>query len=307
MKEITYEFLLPTRVRIVDQSEWSPLKVPSDKGNFLLLKPIPGESTARAIETISNEILEVSYSLMRVQVSCNDEEAIPDWQVPLWLVHRCIEWIRVATRQYWLGFKWNAVQSLHGCIQTTVGGEVTIQNFGTAGWPIFPPPLTQDVWKAIGREIIAGQNPPVSEQFLCDALARFHERAYRQAIVAMGIACELELNSFIDDLLCLHHPSTKLLYSQTRFDFRKKFSKIAVALGASEYPKPTSMETILALYELRGAVAHRGRCEVDNGQVSRFWFAVEEFFRWTAEERKRIGIKGRPSARADLSGVYTIG
>jgi hypothetical protein len=116
-------------------------------------------------------------------------------------------------------------------------------------------------------------------------------------VVLFGVACELELNGFVDDLLERHEPTARALYDAARYPFHWRFARLPEILGAGSFKAVDAdgARLVQALYSLRGTAAHKGELLLNDQpvgfeDVSRFWFVTERFLEWTRAERQRLGI-----------------
>ncbi len=308
MKTLTYEFKV-SEVLIRDSSEWMPLKILRDTHKFEIFRPFSDSVSVSMPLAFGGQVTPMEYSLMRARVEIEDGQPEPEWMPVYMLVKNCLSWVRVATRQYWIGMLPSPSMNFpKATIQTEVDGVATFTGAGAYSAAVVPLALTRSVWDGLAPVLEQDFSPRVSESFLCDALLYFAERNYAQAAVGFGIACELELNSFITDLLSLQPEQVKDVYKLSGLRFSEKLSKVPGLLGASTFrdSKPVAAEKLSELYEMRGQAVHSGAAvlrqkggtgkqaptpaPVTGAALAGFWFAAEDFFEWTRRERTRMGI-----------------
>lgn len=118
----------------------------------------------------------------------------------------------------------------------------------------------------------------------------------------MGIACEVELNNFLDNLVesSGQQPLVRELYKRSRGTFRWKLEQLPSLLGALPFSsgKPDMISAVDEMYATRGTVVHTGNLSTQGKEIARYWFAAEESFAWTRSERIRLKIG------PDLSDIY---
>jgi hypothetical protein len=309
MKRLTYEFNNISEVLIDDPAEWQPLKVVRDTYNFELCRPVSDSLSVSMPLSSGNQILPINYSLMRVSLLAEQDQPDPEWMVAYSIVKCCLSWIRIVTRQYWIGIlPTPSVNFPRVTIMAElISGDVTFTGAGAFSSLVIPLRLSHTVWDALTPLLQTGVLPQMSESFLCDALLHFAGRDYVQAVAGLGIACELELNSFIEDLLQLHPETVRKMYKINRLQFSEKLRKIPTLLGTSDFKRihASSFAKVSELYESRGRAVHTGQASTvrkDNktdrqeiaplsvGLLAGYWFAAEDFFEWTRRERTRLGI-----------------
>jgi hypothetical protein len=144
--------------------------------------------------------------------------------------------------------------------------------------------------------------PLISEQFLLDSSLHLAQGNFPQAIAGMGIACEVELNSFLEDLMekSGQQPLVRELYKRSRASFGWKLERLPGLLGASPFSssKPDRVSAVVERYESRGTVVHSGNISTRGEKIACYWFAAEDLFAWTRNERIRLRIG------PDLSDIY---
>lgn len=300
MRRLKYEFVVPSGIFLQDPSAWDSLAVVRSELHMNIRKPVTGQKLVQLDETIGNEGIDLHYSIMRVDVEVAGSQPNPEWHVPFQAVTECLTWIRVAGRQYWLGTAVGGTNSIaRGSIIAAPGNY---SNFGAISTPVIIPPLSKELWTLVGAEVASCRLPSIPDVLFCDALSSIHESDVLQAVIRLGVASELELNAFIDDLLSTQSESMRNLYQNVRGNFAWKVKNVPEILGAESYHRA---EELRQLYELRGSAVHRAECLVDGvdektgrkckvpvgmSHISRFVFAVEDFMRWTKAQRNKLGL-----------------
>jgi hypothetical protein len=321
MRKVTYEFSNVSEVVTIDDpAEWQPLKIVRGANHLNLWGPLSHSLGVNMPHSLGNQVYAVNYSLMRVSLEAEIGQPEPGWTEVYSLVQCCLSWIRTITRQYWIGvLPTPNINSPRLTILTEIDGKGTFSGAGAHSSAVVPLRLSSTVWDALTPLVQEGVFPPVSESFLCDALLHFADRDYVQAVVGLGIACELEINSFIEAILQLQPPAVREMYKLSGLRFAEKLKKVPRLLGASEFKefKLSSFEKVIELYEKRGQAVHSGRASVlrkddktrkeetvpvTAQDIAPYWFAAEDLFAWTRNERNRLGIsRGLTAVYRDLN------
>lgn len=294
MTERIYEYILPSAIWVYEVAGWPDLELRCGEVSCFLVPPKVGGKVVPVDGALGNEGVEVGYSVIRVRAASPHGGPGPEWTVPYQAVRRCVSWVRAVGRQYWLGVHGSASRTVRGSIVLTSGdgGRYSYTNFCGTRTPIFVKPLSRELWEWIGAQLVRQRLPAVTDLFFCDAMLSVADCDFVQAVIRLGVVCELELNSFIDDLLCRQQEGVRRLYASGRPPFAWKLRNMPEILGAEPYQRANGRNAslLLELYERRGSAVHKGSCAADFGDVSRYVFAVDNFLCWTKAERARLGI-----------------
>jgi hypothetical protein len=306
MRQLAYEFVLPTAVFLIDPDPWAPLAVTRNGVRMRVQKPIPGQNLIQVPETIGNSGVDLNYTVMRVEAEIEDSDPDSDWRVAFAVVTECMNWIRVFGRQYLVGIIRTGTNSV--ARGSLIIGPGNYTNFGAFQSPIVVKPLSKELWSQIGDELTNCNIPTIPDLMLCDAMLCLHERDYLQAAILLGVTAELELNAFIDDLVSRQNEPLQKLYDERKFRFGWKLNNVPEILGAESYKAHNERHAgqLCKLWDLRGQAVHRAKCEVEEKDkasgkvqnvevgfqhVSGFIYAVEDFLHWTKLQRSRLGLK----------------
>jgi hypothetical protein len=167
-----YELILPTQVWVADTNTWEPLNLEVAGQQFFIEKPMPGEALSPVKETRGNEQAHTSYTVMKVRLGDTIENPEREWHTPVSLARSCLAWVRVLTRQYWLGVLAAGTEAIvrGWAFQVQEDGSYTYRNFGAYTTPIIPTPLSEHLWRLTEQLMSSGERPPVSHETVCDAL-----------------------------------------------------------------------------------------------------------------------------------------
>jgi hypothetical protein len=112
VKEITYEYLVPTEILMFDTDDWPRLSSTVNGIRMQIRKPIIGHGLLKPAESLGNEGLDIRYTIFRVDLTIGENDAPPEWYLPFSAVKLCLSWVRVAGRQYWVGVLMGAANNL---------------------------------------------------------------------------------------------------------------------------------------------------------------------------------------------------
>lgn len=304
MKRLTYQFSNVSQVLTAPSAALRPICVLVGEIQVEIFPPVADNAMVPFASSLDGQPIPVSVGLMTVRVQLQDDDRAPEWRTIYEFVIRSLSWIRNATRQYWVGtLPSQQTNSPTALLLTEVDGtQPSVTGLGAIRAGVRWVPLFQETWEAIATALRNGWWPPVSEQFLLDSSLHLAQGNFLEAIAGMGIACEVELNSFLEDLMERSGQQTVVteLYKINRPPFGWKLEKLPHLLGASPFSNrnPDRVKALREMYERRGTVVHRGGVSTRGADIARYWFAAEELFEWTRNERIRLGIG------PDLSAIY---
>jgi hypothetical protein len=176
---------------------------------------------------------------------------------------------------------------------------------GSAGWFLeYGRDLDATTWAQIGKKLALGERPRPSQLFFCDALLDIAEDDIPQAIVALGVSCEIEISILRQEILARKDEEFRLLfeeYMKPRFEESFKLLKEFGCDPLSDFDKKTD-RLVRNLYKARGKAAHRGECYyVEDGEkvlitrtgIAEYVVAVERLFAWSNAQRMRVSGGGK--------------
>ncbi|MHB8652454.1 MAG: hypothetical protein ACYDA9_01110 [Terriglobia bacterium] len=247
-----------------------------------------------------------SLGMSLVEIQLEDDRLIPDDQVfPTYqpvaakILSEFIGWLRVLTRQYWVGYKDFDFITTHCTVDVVEQGKARNITVGASGKGFgYGKALDDQTWSAIGARLAAGDRPPSSQLFFCDALLNIAEGDIAQAVVAMGAACDLEVNLLLDDILARREPEFQRIFGKyVKYKFGEGVKLIKEFGGQVFSDADREAEKLVnTLYEMRGKAIHRAQCtfkedgkdvEADSSNIYRFIDATEKFFLWAEGQRLR--------------------
>jgi hypothetical protein len=290
-----YEFLVPSEVLLADGDDWRPLTVSRNSMLISVHKPKAGNKVVPLEGTRGNEGIHLGYSICHVGVTVPENQSQPEWYIPLETLKKCLQWIRVLGRQYWIGVLPNMSRVLARGSIIRENGSYT--NFGgyTTRLPVGP--FTKQQWEWVGVQLQADRSPLIPEVLLSDALISFSEDDFFQTVIRLGIVCELELNAFIEDLLVVQSEAVQALYDE-RKPFEWKLKNVPGILGAEKYQDHNGnwAKQLCIVYGLRGAAIHHAKCQINGKEVgfeevANFLFATFDFLEWTGRQRAKLGLR----------------
>lgn len=303
MKHLTYQFSNVSDVWILDPAALRPIRFLAGGVRAEMFPPVSDSAMVPFPTSLAGQPISATVGLIKISVSLNDSESGPEWRTLYDSVIQCLSWIRAATRQYWVGtlpsHQANAPTAL--LLTEEDGKQESISRLGAVHPGIRWVPLDLETWEAIEQALSKAWWPSVSEQFLMDSSLHIAEGNLLQGVAGVGIACEIELNNLIDDLLIrINQEAITKLYKKGRPEFSWKLEHLPQLLGVQAF-KPSNPDHVAALKEMygsRGSIVHRGHAQMSGQQIARYWFATEAFFQWSRRERMRLGIS------PDMSRMY---
>lgn len=115
-------------------------------------------------------------------------------------------------------------------------------------------------WKRIVAELDQSITPDLSKCLMLDARQRFYEEDFREAVLAMAMACEVASNFYIERMGAVADATIeKILGSKASFA-KKRFDEIPIGLSSRSFKtdEPKNFASLEALYRLRNTVVHEG-------------------------------------------------
>lgn len=313
-----FDFLLPYPIHIFDDSIWPALHVRRPDVDILLLKPITQQISPQEKISWGNETSDLFVTTFPAIVERKSRSYPLHHKIAFSVVNDAIKWIRVLTRQYWIGSGAAGVAAQYRGSAFRIEGENVYQtNYAHYGQAAIIHSLKQSVWEALIHPVEQKTPIPVAHSLFCDALTSFAVGDAVLALVQLGVACEIAITSMLDEMVSAN-PSTAAAaeYLKARHEHRDNFGakllKHSVAFGLA-HPntfRPTSkpqnwVELLLTLYKFRNKAVHEGRPilktskgtsrELKSGELQLFIFSVETFFEWIRKQREsKLGTPDIP-------------
>ena len=107
------------------------------------------------------------------------------------------------------------------------GKREIARHSGGAGWGVeYGRDLDAATWAQIGTKLARGERPRPSQLFFCDALLDITENDLAQAVVALGVSCEIDISILRQDILAGKDQEFGRLFEEyMRPRFEDKFQK----------------------------------------------------------------------------------
>lgn len=211
-----------------------------------------------------------------------------------------VSWIRVLTRQYWVGYRErNIVEQQGWAILIDGENERSLGSVGGGFGFSYGRPLDRDTWLTIGAKLALRELPRPSQIFFCDALFDISQGDIVQAVAALGIAREMEANSLLSHILERRTQELQTIFEKhVRYKFTEATNKIIRIFGGEPFPEaePGAARLLNTLYDMRGKAVHRGECTYDEhgktvavtfGDIPKFVEAAEKLFTWSENQRAK--------------------
>ncbi len=321
---VTYVFPVASEIKVED-GDWSCLSFERDGKRVSIQKPYPRTQfdwqwdsltvhsrTPAPKEWFEFEAGREEYdtSLITIEVvlaaEATEESLQKEMQgfvVPV--LQQLISWIRVLTGQYWLGYYGRSFRLQKYVMYMGEGKEHKRHHTGATGGGVeYGRGLDATTWAQIGTKLALGERPRPSQLFFCDALLDIAEGDVGQAVLALGVSCEIEISILMQDILAQKDEEFQRLFEEfMRPRFEESF-QLLKKLGCDPFSDfdEKADRLVRNLYTARGKAAHRGECYyVENGEkvlitragIFEYVVAVERLFAWSGAQRIRICGAGK--------------
>ncbi len=316
-----FEFLFPFPIHIFDSTDWPPLRIARDGLDVHLLKPISMPVTAKEQLAAGNESPDLYSSNLRAIVLKTSQGFPATHDSVFEIVRHALQWMRVLSRQFWIGTGAAGVAAAsRGSAFNVDGPFVTQMNYALYGSTVLVRSLPLRFWEPLGECVANGAPVPVSESIYCDALASFASGDSVRCLVQLGVAVEIELTNLLDNIASVQ-PDTggaaKYRREKRELTFKQKLLTSTAWLHASnpkqfvlpDMPADWAVQ-ILSLYKFRSTAAHEGRAVIMDsatgprplaaGDLQSFIFSTEVFYRWSRTQRLKFRLPA-PAMSVDRS------
>lgn len=317
--QATYVFPIESEIR-VGNGNWPNISFERGGNIITVEKPIPRrtfdwewDSTVKyskrtptpdvsAFEPGGNEL---DLTLVKVGVAPLDrvaERTLHDAtrDIALTSVQEFCSWVRVLTRQYWVG-RYSGPARLSRYVmyagQPTDGRR---RHSAATGWGFeYGAMLDAATWEQIGQKLSGAQRPRASQLFFCDALLDIAEGDVAQATAGLGVSVEVEVHSLTQDIVRTKSVEFQRLFSEfVRLGFDKNLSALE-KMGCRPFKDfdKDAHGHVLRLYRARNKAVHEGKpyhrkdgkdYTIKRTDTPMYVRAVERLFAWTESERGRV-------------------
>lgn len=314
-----YEFPILGAVALADDSNWPPIVLHRGGRVLHLLKPACYATQVQAHSQISDQYLDFRYTIFKVETELVPESSTPQPLEIYPVIHELVHLLRTVARQYWIGFamanEGSIIQGIRSRIET---GIATFSGQGSFVVPFVVSPITEQSWRFLGDLLTKQAFPSTAEVMLCDALLELRRGDLLQAILLLGVACEVATMNFLEDLIARQSLSNTQRADILKKPFKQKLIAETANLG-SRSPESSFIQgfpqswarSVCELYRLRNQTAHGGTCMISDGgslrpielrDMTSLLFSAEALFSWVAEERIRLRIPGSITATMSPTG-----
>jgi hypothetical protein len=313
--QVEYVFLLRSQVNL-GLGNWEPLsfqrdgfqacipKPISETGFYIKIQPGNGPLTLDISRFKPGWGLALRATIVSIQLErpleVPEDKIDQTFQpIALEIFNHFKSWIRVLTRQHWVGFQDSAfpqqdfsVNVITGNFRKPLGTRSVCVGFDY--WK----PLDQSAWSALGEKLAKRRLPSAGQLFFCDGLVDIGTGDLAQAVVELGAACELEVYSTIADSLQGRKAAPENLRKVERLRFATKV-KLLGSLNGNSFKRfdASAARLVNKLYGMRGAAIHRADLpfadnsktpEWNASQLIRFVHAVESLLGWLDIQRSAL-------------------
>jgi hypothetical protein len=316
-----FEFLFPYPIHIFDSTDWPPLRIVQDGTEIYLLKPISTPVTATEQLAVGNESPDLYCSNVRAVVLKTFQGFPATHERVFEIVRDALQWMRVMSRQFWIGTGASGVAAASRGSAFSVDGDfVTQMNYALYGSTVLVRALPFRFWEPLGQCVSSGAPVPVSESIYCDALASFASGDSVRCLVELGVAVEIELTKLLDQIAAANPNAdgvAKYHREKRELTFKARLLTATAWLHATN-PKQFVIpnmpadwaDQILSLYKFRSTAVHEGRAVIESetgprplaaGDLQSFIFSTEVLYRWSSAQRLKFRLPA-PAASLDRSG-----
>ncbi len=312
---VEYVFLLRSQVYL-GLGDWEPLSFQRSGFQVCIPKPISDigfyikvqEGGGPVVPEISRFEPGGALGLHTTMVSIQMESPleVPEDKIAQTILPIALEifshfnsWVRVLTRQHWIGYKESAspqqnfnVNLIMGDVKKSLGAKTV--GVGFDYWK----PLDQQVWSTLGEMLAKGGLPSAGQLFFCDGLVDMGTGDLAQAVIELGAACELEVYTAIADTLQKRNAAREDLKKIEWLKFAGKVKLIGSLTGSSfKRFDARAARLVVRLYAMRGAAIHRADLPFldksknpmwNAAQLIRFVHACERLFGWLDIQRSAL-------------------
>lgn len=313
--QIEYLFLLRSLINL-GLGNWEPLSFQRGGLQVCIPKPISEASLYIKIQPGNGPVM---FDISRgtpgsalhlwttmVSVRLKSAHEIPGNEIDqtfqataLEVFHDFRSWIRVLTRQHWIGFQNSAFPQLDFNVNVITGNlKRPLRTAGTSTGFDYWKVLDQSTWNALGEKLANGRAPSAGQLFFCEGLVAMGNGDLAQAVVELGIACELEVYSTIVDVHRVRNATLESLKKIERIKFSRKV-RLLGSLNGNSFRRfdAKAARLVNALYGMRGAAIHRADLPLVDTSKSRLWntsqlirfvHAVEKLLDWLNLQRSAL-------------------
>ncbi|WP_041855346.1 hypothetical protein [Candidatus Korobacter versatilis] len=314
-----FEFPIIGAVAIADALPWDPIEIDRNNLRMRIFKPKPALHSVTVGGELTTQAIDIRSTLFRVECELLGQADTPNVLDVFPVVNEFVHLIRIVARQYWLGLAMANEGSVTQGVRTRIeAGNAVFTGQGSYSVPFIVTGLTSFGWHFLGDLFVNQCFPGTAELLLCDALVEVRRGALAQAALLLGVASEVELSTFLNDIATWKGLSKNKRQAIADTKFREKLVTRTVELGIPD-PQgitippfaPGWAQTLLELYRIRNQAAHGGTATVTVGSVvrpidltdtARFIFAVEALLAWTAQQRVSRSISTSVTATMLPSG-----
>ena len=302
-----YEYPIFGALYLVDQLDWPPLPLTRFGTPVRLLKPTVGQSNLPVPGRMASQPLDIRNTTFAFETDLYPLAQTPAADAFFPALAQMTHLLRTVARHYWLGLAIANEGHIFQAVRTRIEeGSAESTGAGAFTNPFIVKPIDQQTWRFLGEMLEKGCSPSNAEVVLCDALLEVRRGALLNAVLLLGVACEIEITTLIDQLADLVNLSNNARDRILRKDFKTKFTQECVTLGTPDpltaavlsFPNDWA-QTVCELYTARNKVAHSGECLIkENGtlvpvemrHIPKLIYSADALLCWANAERRKLGI-----------------
>jgi len=197
------------------------------------------------------------------------------------LIANLMSWIRVLTRQFWLGKQvrptaltpsYEVSENGQPCHS---GGGVNVFSYGK--------PFERADWEALGICNTGASLPDIAVITFCDSLLSYGNADWRHSLIQMASSCDQEVNYLVEKAFSSKAPNLpRSVRKMLRYEFSRAHSELAGDLGLQPFKEfdCQAAKKVNELYDYRGKAIHQKHLSFAMPDPLDFVWAVEKLFAW---------------------------
>jgi len=218
------EFLFPYPINIFDDTEWPVISIKRGDLQVFLLRPLTSNVSPKELIAAGNESPDLFVTNLRafvertaIRYPVKHAEIFP-------IVREALQWIRVLSRQYWIGTGSAGVAAAYRGSAFRIEPPLVAQmNYAGYGQTVLVGSFKVDSWRQVGECVEAQIPVPPAESIFCDALSSFAAGDPVRSVIELGISAEIEITNLLDDIASLTKDSCAKRYLKMRREHKDYF------------------------------------------------------------------------------------
>src|ERR1700682_3829279 len=197
-----YEFPVIGAVALADPRPWAPIYLQRAGRAIRISKPVSSITEAPVKGELSDQVVDIRCTMFRIETDLYPESATLQPLEVYQVIHELIHLLRTVARQYWIGFAMaNEGSLVQGTRSRIESGMASFARQGSFAIPFIVSPLDEQTWQFLGQLLAVPAFPSTAEVMLCDALLEIRRGDILQAVLLLGVACEVAIAGFLGEVI----------------------------------------------------------------------------------------------------------